>query len=386
MRWAERHSRLTLTRTVQQWCYDDVATTGQTNCHAHIAGGLEEWVDSADEAGNNWQRTTDALGRLTSVVEPGSLQTNYAYDALGNLLSATQNGASGETARRRSFTYDSLSRLICSSNPETSLNPGVCPANATATLPSGVIGYSYDANGNLTTKTDSKNVTTTYNYDALNRITSKVFLRGTSLSSCYAYDSSSVPNSVGRMTAEWTQPGSCPANPASIPSNAATWKTVAAYDAMGQVLSESQCAIAPCTNPNTLQYSYDLAGNQRQLANETFPPITFTSDFDSAGRLAKLASNVSDYWSHPGILFEADSSVNGILPYGPMGLMAAQYGINLSQQTAAIQTRSYDSRGRVTSINVLGNQPGVSQGLTPLTLSPAPIPQGEGGASVYYVR
>ena len=76
-----------------------------------------------DENLNQWKRTTDALGRLTNVVEPNgssqspTLSTDYGYDALGNLQSVTQHGAGGESARSRSFSYDSLSRLTSSTNP-----------------------------------------------------------------------------------------------------------------------------------------------------------------------------------------------------------------------------------------------------------------------------
>jgi YD repeat-containing protein len=39
----------------------------------------------ADETKRSWQRTSDALGRLTSIVEPSGAQTNYTYDVLDNL-------------------------------------------------------------------------------------------------------------------------------------------------------------------------------------------------------------------------------------------------------------------------------------------------------------
>jgi len=68
-----------------------------------------------DEVGKKRQSTTDALGRLTQVVEdPGGLGyvTNYTYDALDNLLSIVQNGS-----RQRTFNYNSLSQLTSATNP-----------------------------------------------------------------------------------------------------------------------------------------------------------------------------------------------------------------------------------------------------------------------------
>jgi YD repeat-containing protein len=85
-----------------------------------------------------------------------TLETVYGYDALNNLVSVNQKGTSSETPRIRVFVYDSLSRLTSSTNPET-----------------GTIGYGYGANGNMTSKTDARGVTTSYIYDSLNRLTSK---------------------------------------------------------------------------------------------------------------------------------------------------------------------------------------------------------------------
>jgi RHS repeat-associated protein len=78
--------------TCQQWCYDGVASTLPTgvtsNCSAHLGVGPQgtgfgTWVDSSDENGNKWQRTSDAFGNLTWVMEPNgssktaSMETDY---------------------------------------------------------------------------------------------------------------------------------------------------------------------------------------------------------------------------------------------------------------------------------------------------------------------
>jgi RHS repeat-associated protein len=112
-----------------------------------------------------WRRSTmDALGRLIEVDEPNAIGatvnpkgcpgtgdpiwiTSYSYDVADNLTQVVQNGS-----HQRNFTYDSLSHLLTSANPET-----------------GTITYSYDADGNVQTKKDARAITTTYGYDALNR-------------------------------------------------------------------------------------------------------------------------------------------------------------------------------------------------------------------------
>ena len=105
------------------------------------------------------------------------------------------NCASAPAAwRPRSFVYDSLSRLTSATNPE-----------------SGTITYGYDANGNLKTRTasapnqsGSATVTTTKNYDALNRLTGESYSDGTTPTNFYDYDvaapwMTSAKNIVGRL-------------------------------------------------------------------------------------------------------------------------------------------------------------------------------------------
>ena len=96
----------------------------------------------------------DGLGRLTSVCEinlSGNLPntgtcgqnttqkgywTKYTYDALGHLLTVTQNAQATSGQQTRAFTYDLLGRMLTESNPETS-NTG---QNGTTT-------YVYDTYG-----------------------------------------------------------------------------------------------------------------------------------------------------------------------------------------------------------------------------------------------
>ncbi len=68
-----------------------------------------------DQAGKARRSMTDALGRLTTIVEaPSGLNhsTSYDYDVLGNLVHVTQG------SQNLFFMYDSVSRLIRARNPE----------------------------------------------------------------------------------------------------------------------------------------------------------------------------------------------------------------------------------------------------------------------------
>ena len=107
-----------------------------------------------DQAAKKRKSQTDALGRLVQVYEDpdgANYQTSYQYDPLGNLITVTQG------VQTRSFVYDSVSRLISATNPE-----------------SGNTTYVYDNKGKLTSRVEARGVTTT------KRISSRILSRKSS--------------------------------------------------------------------------------------------------------------------------------------------------------------------------------------------------------------
>jgi RHS repeat-associated protein len=169
--------------------------------------------------------------------------TLYTYNALGNLLNVTQKGGSSNSAswRIRTFTYDSLSRLLSAVHPE-----------------SGKITYSYDANGNVLNKTDARGITTTYAYDALNRLTSKKYSNGDAAVT-YTYDQGT--NGRGHRTAMTDAAGS------------ESWT----YDPLGRPTNDQRT-----TNgvSKTTSYTYNLDGS---VATLTYP----------SGRIINYAPNAA---------------------------------------------------------------------------------------------
>jgi YD repeat-containing protein len=158
-------------------------------------------TDVVDEGNGNASASErvsqiDGLGHLVSVCEVTSavqkglggtpaacgqdiaktgFLTTYAYDILGNVLSVAQ-GSMGA----RSFTYDSLSHVITSANPESG-------TTCYGTWSGSTCVNGYDADGNLLSLTrpapnqtsNTIYVTTSYTYDALNRPTSRSYSDGT---------------------------------------------------------------------------------------------------------------------------------------------------------------------------------------------------------------
>ena len=364
-----------------QWCYNGVVTLFQVaNCSSLLGSGTignetaGMWVDSTDERSVHRQQATSSLGHLLKVMEPNgasqspSMETDYAYDMLNNLLSVTQwGGASGSSgARTRSFLYDSYSRLLCASNPENSY--AACPSTYSGYV-AGTTGYTYDANGNVSTKIDARGIKTTYLYDDLNRALSKSYSDGATPFACYQYDSSSVTNGISRLSNEWTQKASSGSCGASFPPSSGylSARSISAYDAMGRSLSEKQYTPWSAANAKSypMTYTYDLAGNLTSSSAGAAPPamnlttspsapctswpsfgtgiFTFIHCYDGAGRLLGVTSNAG---SGPASLFTAQ----GYAAFG--GLTSAIYGSN-----AVTLSRTYDNRLRVTSETDMGNHP-----------------------------
>lgn len=249
-----------------QMCYDGVPSSptvsycsggqlGSTTPH----GGPGTRVDTTDERGNHWQHVSDGLGRLTQVMEPNgatqtpTMETDYSYDLLNDLLSVTQWGGAYNSsgARTRAFSYDNISRLLSSGNPET-----------------GTITYSYYQGGSSLcsgdpslpcSRTDARGIVTTYAYDAVNRLTLKTYSDGTYPAN-YLYDdvdqSPSVLNSLGRL---------------SEVSNTHNNSVSYSYDTMGRPQITYYMLPSVCcnhANQVTTTVTYDLAGRPTQI---TYP-------------------------------------------------------------------------------------------------------------------
>jgi YD repeat-containing protein len=240
-------------------------------------------VDFRDETTRHWQRTTDALGRLTQVLEPDSannptIETDYQYDGSDNLTRVDQwggpKGSSGD--RIRTFSYDSLSRLIASSNPET-----------------GASNYSYDLNGNLKSKTSPApnspvtsgiTITTNYQYDALNRITNKSSAGVSGIVAgfnyTYGYDSISppVPNGIGHLL---------------FTTDNISVAELYSYDAMGRMTSQSSFLPSAPHTADTISATYDLAGKVSSISYPNGQVIH--QMWNRAGELSQVTDANSGY-------------------------------------------------------------------------------------------
>jgi len=290
-------------------------------------------TDLFDGDGHHSRQQHNALGQLIKVWEPDSsnspsLETDYGYDALGNLAQVNQIGTSSDTPRMRQFTYDSLSRLIAAYNPETGTGSGTCPGKSQPWS----ICYGYDLGNNLTSKTDARGIVEILSYDALNRVASKTYALANGSpdpshtpSTCYIYDQSgNGANFKGRLVAEWTQLENTCGN--SPPADALSSRTILSYDALGHVTQDVRCiggGTTSCFNSGVL--SYDLAGNLTRYSNQA---ATITNVFDSVNRLLQVSSQASPA--------NSPSPMYSVTSFGPAGPQTIDIG------SALTKARTYD--------------------------------------------
>lgn len=224
--------------------------------------GLGYPVLVTDEAGKRTEAWTDGFGRTIEVDEPdasGNLTkaTCYAYDLNNDLTEVVS-----VTGQTRNYWYDALSRLTKVGTPET--NVGGTQYYITFSYP--VTGSTCSGNpGAVCQRTDSRGVTTTYTYDAVDRLTQIAYSDGTATVK-YCYDGSnsgcisggySSSNGAGRRTAM------------SDGSGNTGWS----YSATGRVLTE-QRTIAGITK--TISYSYNLDGSLKSITYPSGHIVNYT--------------------------------------------------------------------------------------------------------------
>jgi RHS repeat-associated protein len=278
-------------------------------------------VAQYDEVGNNTLSYTDGLGRLAQVTEYGfantayatSLTTTYSYDTLDDLTSVAPGYGSG-----RSFTYDSLRRLQTAYNPE-----------------SGTTSYTYDENGNLTSRTDARNIVTCYGnlngstcdysgYDQLNRPTKRSYSDGTATVT-YLYN--------GAMDQLF-----------SVTSGDTT-NTYSNYDVLNRpgTITQSQLD-GSFTSPVSETYT-----GQNEPATITYPSgRVVTTSYDDAGRPIGVSSATNTYAT------VASGLGNGYAAHGDIRNVTLGHGTN-----AVTQTRSYD--GKLEPLTITAKQNSTQQ-------------------------
>ncbi|HVC34519.1 MAG TPA: hypothetical protein VNL16_13490, partial [Chloroflexota bacterium] len=201
---------------------------------------------------NNHQRvaTTDALGRVVSVQEyTGSYPsasllntTSYGYDVADRLVSIRD-----QAGNSWSIVYDSLGRKTSVTDPDLGTWHDSYPSTPTLDNPLWLVQ----------TQTDAKGQALSYQYDVLDRMTSKA---GSGLAIGYGYDNGT--NGIGRRTSlsdgagtasyTYDRPGRLVSLTRTI--NGSNYSLATSYDAQDRVLSLTY------PNGDVLRYSTATTG------------------------------------------------------------------------------------------------------------------------------
>jgi RHS repeat-associated protein len=268
-----------------------------------------------DESGNQRRTFTDALGRVIEVDEPDpsngdslTLDTCYAYDAQGNLTSVVQG------SETRSYSYDGLSRLT----------QGTTPEGATTYYYYTTSAGSLCANNQqlVCRKTDARGITTTYTYDAMDRLTGKTYSNGDA-SVTYYYDQTSyngltIANGKGQRTGM------------SDGSGQTAWS----YDKMGRIVAEER-TISSVTK--TISYGYNLDGSRASITYPSGRVVSYTYGNDARPVSAVDSANSINY---------AKSAT-----YAPPGGLASIVGGQSGSFNGVATSNSYNNRLFPTAIS-----------------------------------
>jgi RHS repeat-associated protein len=350
----------------------------------------------------------DGLGRLASVCEITSLSgsgacgqavtktgylTKYTYDALGRVTQASLN-AQG-TAQNRSFTYDSLSRLLTEANPE-----------------SGTTTYTYDSasgctgtyNGDLVKRVDARGISTCYTYDSLHRPLTVSYSDGTPTKT-FVYDSATVngfamSNAKGHLAEAYTGPSGSKITDLGFSYTVRgeltdTYESTPHSSGYYHVASTFWESGAPKTlfglSLPTLNYNADPMGRPTTVSTSGADPVTATT-YDVASRVTDMTLGSGDTvhfgWDNDtGQMTQYKETINGsatsgtltwnangtlqknviVDPFNSANGQTCTYGYDDLARVNSVacgtpwsQTFTYDAFGNLTKSGSLNWQPGYS--------------------------
>ncbi len=290
------------TITMQYDAIDNLTTISDALGHqisSTVYDNCNNPVSISDALGNTTNNAFDSLNLLVKQTNPLGHATTYTYDDLNRLIT-TLDALNGQGSRE----FDSEGNLTASSDPNTNRHSFTYDPAGRLTALSNVIGtltYSYNECGLLMELTNGRGQTSSYQYDDAGRLQSFTDAEG---SVDYTYDANgnllTTSDSSGTITRE--------------------------YDSLNRPVSYTDA------RGNTIQYSYNQAGNLTELSYPDGKVVSY--DYDAANRLIK----VSD-WA--GRITGYNYDANGRL-------------LETHRPDGSAEIRSYDAAGRTVQIRDCG--------------------------------
>ena len=310
--------------------YDSTGTLHKSLTRTfNTLGQLTTVVDGLNNTVFNASASTsyDANGNLVQSTDGLGFQRQLGYDALNRLQQTLDNYNGTDTATKNTttgYTYDSLDRLTQVTDPSnlstTYQYDGLSDTTGQTSPDTGATSRTFDAAGNVLTRTDAKGITATNTYDALDRLVTTSYV-DTTQNVTYSYDD---PNSTTGCSS------SSPIGRLTrIIENTVT--TVYCYDAQGGVIQKQQIASA---GTDTTAYSYTAAERLSGIVYPSGTLVSYTRDGD--GRIQSISVTPPSG--------TASTVVSGVTyqPFGPV----SGYTLGNGQVVA----RTFDANYRLTDL------------------------------------
>ena len=218
---------------------------------------------------------TDALPTGTIINATTNVDTQYVYDAQGNLTSQSVPPSSGTARSVTRYAYDALGQRISKTDPDGY-----------------VTSYSYDAAGNMSTETDpdtSGGATVAAFYDTNNRLCRRLGANGTTGMTSANLASLSVPcsstASFAGIDIRYTYDAA--GNLMSATDGKTNEKISATYDPVGRTLSVGHTG-GSLSDPGTT-YAYTSANN----VTRADPSGTYGLTLDNLGRVTSMTDPIN---------------------------------------------------------------------------------------------
>jgi RHS repeat-associated protein len=259
---------------------------------------------SSVTAGMSWDSQTGEYDCL-AVACP---VTTYTYDPDGNVKTevSPDNQSSGTPT---TYCYDNADELHYQYNPLAGTITTCGQSSNYETI------YSYDPNGNLSSKQTGMG-TITYGYDPANQLTT------------ISYQNASTNHNAATPNVSYTYD---PVGNRQSMTDGGSGTVNYAYDALDQLCAVVRGGTANCANPasGTFSYTYDAAG---EITNRTYPDGTsVASTYDADGNLSTVASGGAT----TSYTYYQDDSLNTT---------------TLPSTTGYTETRTYDNAGQLATI------------------------------------
>jgi RHS repeat-associated protein len=272
-------------------------------------------VTITDAAGKTRTETRDALGRLTSVAQPGSATAGYTYPA--RQMVVTQADAATQT---RTFTYTSLGRLASAANPE-----------------SGTTSYTYHPGGQLWTKSLANGVVTTMTYDGAQRLLTKSYSDSTpSILYCYDGQRYSGGSCAADGSGRSTDAADFPKGQLTGLGNSLAATNYERIDALGRVTRVRQVADG-LAGDAVISYTYGSGGAVKSITYPSGRVVTFT--LGDTGRPTQLS----------GTFAAGNTTYASAVKYTPGGALLSGNWAGSS----LVEKRDFNELGQATQIEVL---------------------------------